>query len=125
MSCKKIKLSEIDSKGSEVESEKTDNPTKTEAKLVGSNLLFSVTFEIEFWEKIWQIEQELSSELMKIDFKKDKNISAIYNPLDYASDVHKKYMRKYLKKAPKIVFLGMNPGLFGMCQTSASDLAFF
>lgn len=82
---------------------------------------FSVTFEPEFWEKIWLVEQQLSVELMNIDFKKDKNIGAIYNPLDYAADVHKNFMRKFLKKAPTVLFLGMNPGLYGMCQTSASS----
>lgn len=81
---------------------------------------FSVVFELEFWEKIWQVEQSLAAELMEIDFTKDKNIAAVYNPLDYASDVHRNYMRKYLKRAPTVLFLGMNPGLFGMCQTSAS-----
>jgi hypothetical protein len=30
----------------------------------------------------------------------------------------------YLKKSPKVLFLGMNPGLFGMCQTSASFQSF-
>lgn len=81
---------------------------------------FFVTFEKEFWEKIWDLEQRLCKELMEIDFSKDANIGAVYNPLDYAADIHKNFMRKYLKKAPTVLFLGMNPGLFGMCQTAAS-----
>lgn len=83
-------------------------------------ITFQVTFEPEFWEKIWRIEQRLCEELDKINFLSDKNIGAIYNPLDYAEDIHKNYMKKFLKKAPTVVFLGMNPGLFGMCQTSVS-----
>lgn len=93
---------------------------KTAVNSNSENLELVLTFEMEYWEKLWKVEQNLSKELNTIDFKKDKNIAAIYNPLDYAAEVHKNFMKMYLKKAPKIVFLGMNPGLFGMCQTSAS-----
>lgn len=79
---------------------------------------YSITFEPLFWEKIWKVEQNLSAELMKIDFKMDKNIDVIYNPLDYAAELHQSYMRKFLLKAPEVLFLGMNPGLMGMCQTA-------
>lgn len=41
----------------------------------------------------------------------------IYNPLDYAWDCHEKFLRKYIKQNAKAVFLGMNPGPFGMMQT--------
>lgn len=116
---KKLKLSENVSEA--VEKDETGlNPSEEIAENTENQTQFTVTFEMEFWEKIWQIEQNLVAELEKIDFKKDKNIAAVYNPLDYAADVHKNFMRMYLKKAPKILFLGMNPGLFGMCQTSAS-----
>lgn len=86
---------------------------------------FCVTFELAFWEKIWEVEQKLTADLIAIDFKKDKNIAAVYNPLDYAAEVHTNYMRKFLLKAPHVLFLGMNPGLFGMCQTSASSPRMF
>ncbi|CAG9807330.1 unnamed protein product [Chironomus riparius] len=78
----------------------------------------SITFEMMFWEKIWRLEQQLCEELNQIEFSKsDKNIGAIYNSLDYAADVHKNYLKQYLKKSPKVLFLGMNPGLNGMGQT--------
>lgn len=41
----------------------------------------------------------------------------IYNPLDYAWENHKEFMEKYIRKNPKALFLGMNPGPFGMMQT--------
>lgn len=81
---------------------------------------FSVTFEPALWNKIWAMETRFSEELRAINFKQDKNIAAVYNPLEYAADVHKNFMEKFLKKSPSVLFLGMNPGLFGMCQTSAS-----
>jgi len=40
----------------------------------------------------------------------------IYNPLSYAWDMHKKYIENFARKKVKILFLGMNPGPFGMVQ---------
>ena len=44
-------------------------------------------------------------------------ITHVYNPLDYAWDCHADYIRKYLYSPIKAVFLGMNPGPWGMVQT--------
>lgn len=41
----------------------------------------------------------------------------IYNPLDYAWQVHELYLRQYVHHEPDLFFLGMNPGPFGMAQT--------
>lgn len=119
---KKLKLSEQDSQDAGESSGTGDIADPADKTISGNcaNPQLSIVFELEFWEKIWRLEQELADELMKINFKSDKNIAAVYNPLDYAADVHKNYMRKYLKKAPAVLFLGMNPGLFGMCQTAVS-----
>lgn len=40
----------------------------------------------------------------------------IYNPLDYAWQMHEAYLRRYLAEPVKTVLLGMNPGPFGMAQ---------
>jgi single-strand selective monofunctional uracil DNA glycosylase len=40
----------------------------------------------------------------------------IYNPLDYAWECHKTYVERFADKAKKVVFLGMNPGPWGMAQ---------
>lgn len=40
----------------------------------------------------------------------------VYNPLTYALDMHLAYIEKYAIKNTKILFLGMNPGPFGMTQ---------
>lgn len=128
---KKLRLSANDAQEGEEanDTEGSSVPSKSEAGNSNDNKVcvnpdpvqYSITFEPEFWEKIWKMEESLAEELLKIDYTTDKNIAAIYNPLDYAADVHKIYMKKFLKKAPTVLFLGMNPGLFGMCQTSASD----
>jgi len=41
----------------------------------------------------------------------------VYNPLTYAKRPHQAYLEKYGKAPKKIVFLGMNPGPWGMAQT--------
>lgn len=50
-------------------------------------------------------------------FKFHAPVSCVYNPLDYAFEVHKNYLKKYASKPKKILFMGMNPGPFGMAQT--------
>lgn len=44
-------------------------------------------------------------------------VTHVYNPLDYAWAVHERYLRRYGNSAKRVVFLGMNPGPFGMAQT--------
>lgn len=44
-------------------------------------------------------------------------VSHVYNPLDYAWAAHELYLRKFGTTPKRVVFLGMNPGPFGMVQT--------
>ena len=44
-------------------------------------------------------------------------VSHVYNPLEYAWAPHEAYLRRYGEGRRRIVFLGMNPGPFGMVQT--------
>ena len=42
----------------------------------------------------------------------------VYSPLDYAWASHEAYLRRFSSSGPKqVLFLGMNPGPFGMAQT--------
>ncbi len=41
----------------------------------------------------------------------------MYNPLSYAWEAHELYLRTYGASPKRVVFLGMNPGPFGMVQT--------
>jgi single-strand selective monofunctional uracil DNA glycosylase len=43
-------------------------------------------------------------------------VSHVYNPLDYAWAPHEDYLRRYGATRKKVVFIGMNPGPFGMVQ---------
>ena len=54
----------------------------------------------------------------EVDFLKFKPpVTHVYNPLDYAWAAHEIYLRKYGGGKKRVVFLGMNPGPFGMAQT--------
>ncbi|MBP1595848.1 MAG: hypothetical protein H6Q05_1225 [Acidobacteria bacterium] len=44
-------------------------------------------------------------------------VSCTYNPLDYAWVPHAEYLRRFGRGPREIVFLGMNPGPWGMMQT--------
>lgn len=44
-------------------------------------------------------------------------VSHVYNPLVYARRPHERYIRRYGATAKSVVFVGMNPGPFGMAQT--------
>jgi single-strand selective monofunctional uracil DNA glycosylase len=44
-------------------------------------------------------------------------VSHVYNPLDYAWSAHELYLRKFATGQRRVLFLGMNPGPFGMVQT--------
>jgi single-strand selective monofunctional uracil DNA glycosylase len=44
-------------------------------------------------------------------------VTHVYNPLDYARAAHEKYLHKFGTGKKRIVFIGMNPGPFGMVQT--------
>ena len=44
-------------------------------------------------------------------------VAHIYNPLDYAWTAHETYLRRYANSPKRVIFLGMNPGPFGMVQT--------
>ncbi len=43
-------------------------------------------------------------------------VSHIYNPLDYAWTPHEIYLRRFGAGHKRVIFLGMNPGPFGMAQ---------
>mgnify|MGYP001165221014 CR=1 FL=1 len=43
-------------------------------------------------------------------------VTHVYNPLDYAWAAHEQYLKLAATTKKKVVFLGMNPGPFGMAQ---------
>jgi single-strand selective monofunctional uracil DNA glycosylase len=44
-------------------------------------------------------------------------VACVYDPTSYARRPHEAYLRRYGDSRKRVVFLGMNPGPFGMAQT--------
>jgi single-strand selective monofunctional uracil DNA glycosylase len=59
--------------------------------------------------------RELSATLGKMRFAPP--VTHVYNPLGYAWEIHERYLSRYGDGLKRVVFLGMNPGPFGMVQT--------
>src|ERR1035441_11093946 len=59
--------------------------------------------------------RELSAEAEKLRFAPP--VTHVYNPLSYAWSAHEQYLARFGGSGKQVVFLGMNPGPFGMAQT--------
>lgn len=59
--------------------------------------------------------RELSSAVDRLRFAPP--VVHVYNPLDYAWPPHEQYLRQFGAAPKRIIFVGMNPGPFGMVQT--------
>ena len=57
----------------------------------------------------------LSSSVSELKFVEP--VTFVYNPLDYAWSCHQKYLDRFATSTKKVIFLGMNPGPWGMAQT--------
>jgi single-strand selective monofunctional uracil DNA glycosylase len=59
--------------------------------------------------------QKLSAEVEKLRFALP--VTHVYNPLLYAWKGHEMYLKRFGRTRKEVIFLGMNPGPFGMVQT--------
>ena len=66
------------------------------------------------------LEDKLCASLACIDFPPP--ITHIYNPLSYAMETHRHFVHRYGNGRKKVVFLGMNPGPYGMAQNGVRKL---
>lgn len=66
-------------------------------------------------EILKQAAKELVDELSGLRFSDP--VTHVYNPIDYAWAPHALYLEKYAQGKKKVLFLGMNPGPWGMAQT--------
>jgi single-strand selective monofunctional uracil DNA glycosylase len=57
----------------------------------------------------------LSRVVSKLDF--GEPVTHVYNPLEYARGPHELYLSRFGSGPKEVVFVGMNPGPFGMGQT--------
>ena len=61
------------------------------------------------------IADRLSRELAALSFRLP--VAYVYNPLEYARDAYAAYVERYAATTKEVLFVGMNPGPFGMAQT--------
>ena len=59
--------------------------------------------------------RSLSDAVEQLKFREP--VAYVYNPLTYAWTAHETYLRRFASTRKRILFLGMNPGPFGMAQT--------
>jgi single-strand selective monofunctional uracil DNA glycosylase len=59
--------------------------------------------------------KRLDAAVRALNFKPP--VTHVYNPLSYAWPAHEAYLRRFGSSRKQVVFLGMNPGPFGMAQT--------
>jgi len=66
-------------------------------------------------EALVEAARALNAEVERLKFKPP--VRWVYNPLDYAWAAHAAYLGRYGTGRKRVLFLGMNPGPFGMAQT--------
>ncbi|KAL3837608.1 hypothetical protein ACJMK2_022955 [Sinanodonta woodiana] len=60
------------------------------------------------------IEQRLCEKLKSLEF--GSKVYCAYNPLEYAFNTHLNYVSRFCNSEKVVLFLGMNPGPYGMAQ---------
>ena len=65
-------------------------------------------------DNLLDIEQRQYSQLLEIKYPAP--VTHVYNPLSYASQTHQSFVHRYGNGKKRILFVGMNPGPFGMAQ---------
>ena len=69
-------------------------------------------------ERFLALEQKLVSALEMLHFSEP--VTHVYNPIEYAAEPHVAYVHRYCQSTKAVLFLGMNPGPYGMAQTGVS-----
>lgn len=64
---------------------------------------------------LWGAAQKLARKVEALSF--GAPVTHVYNPLRYAAPAYREYLRRYAASPKRVVFLGMNPGPWGMAQT--------
>ena len=73
-------------------------------------------FAYQTTEHFFEIESSVAYSLSDCGGSSSK-IKYVLNPLDYAVEPHLNFLNKYLDGPKPVLFVGLNPGPWGMCQT--------
>jgi single-strand selective monofunctional uracil DNA glycosylase len=66
-------------------------------------------------QQLIAVTREFAAQVGRLKFAAP--VTHVYNPLDYAWLAHANYLQRFGDGKKRVVFLGMNPGPFGMAQT--------
>lgn len=65
-------------------------------------------------QKLHRLTAELADRVDRLDF--GGKVACTYNPLRYAAEPYRRYLDRFGRGEKEILFLGMNPGPWGMAQ---------
>ena len=68
----------------------------------------------EITRKFLEVEAKLCASLNLLVYP--PSVTHIYDPLSYAAETHSLFISRHVQGSKKILFVGMNPGPFGMAQ---------
>lgn len=66
-------------------------------------------------DRLLRLTKRFSDEVGRLEFAAP--VTHVYNPLVHAARGHRRYVRNFGDGPKRVVFLGMNPGPYGMTQT--------
>lgn len=66
-------------------------------------------------DKVTEAARRLAKDIASLEFAAP--VTHVYNPLEYAWEAHRKYLGMLNPSGAEVLFLGMNPGPWGMAQT--------
>jgi single-strand selective monofunctional uracil DNA glycosylase len=72
---------------------------------------------MDIYKRMATATQKLAADCNTLQFTGVANsVAHVYNPLDYAAKAHDTYLKRFGSSKKRVVFLGMNPGPYGMMQ---------
>ena len=72
--------------------------------------------------KFLEIEENLARDLLRLEV--GSGVKYVYNPIDYAVETHRQFLERCFVAGNEkdVLFLGMNPGPWGMSQTGKKTI---
>ena len=95
------------------------DPLQVSARLSGSHFTLEQNNANSISERLLQIELDLCTEVNTLNFSQP--VEYVYSPIEYAFNLHAKFVKKFCNSTKKVLFLGMNPGPWGMSQTGVRN----
>lgn len=83
-----------------------------------SNVTMPAQLSLSMAEQYIVLEMRLCDALRQLQFLPP--VTHIYNPLEYAAVPHRQFVTTYCTDFKDVLYLGINPGPYGMAQTGVN-----